>query len=611
MNWITTIWPMVAAVCLTLGFIELRIGLARPVDMARLFFSLSAFATAEECAVEWALTRAENPAQFQELLKWADLGNGLMIASLAAFIWVYFRPGNRWLALAGPCLWGVALIADFLPGSGLTYLEITNIRTIETFGGMTYRVAEGRPNPWNAITYLGVLMMFLFVIHASLRLARRGGLRRALIIGGSVAFWLFISGAHSALIEAGVLRMPYMISVSYLVIVLAMSFELTTDVSAAAQIGRQLQDSERRVDLASAAAGLGMWTWDLERNEGWGSAKTHSLLGSSESEHLSQSRFMDAVHPDDRGVVRRAVERSMTDDHDFDVEHRVQLPGEETRWVAARGRIERSAAGKPKLVRGVLLDISSRRRSEAELQRLQGQVAHTSRVTMLGQLATAIAHELHQPLGAILRNAEAAELFLDHDPPDLKELRAILIDIRADDRRAREVIDRLRALLQRRTIEPRALAVADLLTNIAVLIRADATARRTTVEVDSGLGLPQVMGDSVHLQQVLLNLVLNALDAIDCAASEERLITVRAQHRDGEDVEITVSDSGPGIPPADLAYIFDPFFTTKTSGMGIGLSVSRTIIEAHGGRIWAENDLAKGARFRFTLPTEESALAAR
>ena len=259
-------------------------------------------------------------------------------------------------------------------------------------------------------------------------------------------------------------------------------------------------------------------------------------------------------------------------------------------------------------MRGVLLDISSRRRSETELQRLQGQVAHTSRVTMMGQLATAIAHELHQPLGAILRNAEAAELFLDHNPPDLDELRAILADIRADDQRAREVIDRLRALLKRRTIEPLALAVADVLADIAALVRADATARNITVEMDSGLGLPPVMGDSVHLQQVLLNLVLNAMDAIDSAGSNERLITIRAQHRrDEQEVELMVSDSGPGIPSAELALIFDPFFTTKANGMGIGLSVSRTIIEAHAGRIWAENNSTKGATFRFTLPTEAKA----
>jgi two-component system sensor kinase FixL len=609
MNWMTITWPMVAAVCLTLGLIELRIGVARPVDVARLLFSLSAFATAGECGCELALMHAASPAQFQVILHWADALIVLMLSSLAGFIWAYFRSGNKWLALAVPCLGCVALVPDLLPGGADTiYLEITSLKTVQTLGSASYRVAEGRPNPWNAFVYLSVLMLFVFVVDASVRLARRGGVRRAVIIGGSVAVWLLVSSTHSALIESGIARMPYIISVSYLLIVLAMSYELTSDVSAAAKIGRELRDSERRMDLASAAAGLGMWTWDLNNRTGWASARTQRLLGYSDSEHLTQARFMDAVHPDDREGVRLAVERAMTSDHDFEMEHRVQVRGVETRWVTIRGRVERNDSGKPILVRGVLLDISSRRRSEMELVRLHSQLTHTSRVTMMGQLATALAHELHQPLGAILRNTEAAELFLDHDPPDLSELRAILIDIRADDKRAREVIDRLRALLKRRSVESRALALTDVLANIAALTRAETAARSITMEIESGFGLPSVMGDGVHLQQVLLNLVLNAMDAIDSAASKERLVTVRAQQRNGQDVEIAVSDTGPGIAPGDIALIFDPFFTTKASGMGIGLSVSRTIIEAHGGRIWAENNMTKGATFRFTLPTEETVM---
>jgi len=228
---------------------------------------------------------------------------------------------------------------------------------------------------------------------------------------------------------------------------------------------------------------------------------------------------------------------------------------------------------------------------------------------MMGQLASALAHELNQPLGAILRNAEAAELFLQHDPPELGELRPILADIRADDQRARDVIERLRALLKRRSIEPRALSVSDLLGNIAVLTRADAAARRVTLEIESGSGLPQVMGDWVHLQQVLLNLVLNAMDAVDGAPRNSRRIAVRARYPGEREVEVAVSDSGHGIVPEKLGLIFEPFFTTKANGMGIGLSISRTIIEAHGGRIWAENSAPEGATFRFTLPTAEEGLA--
>jgi two-component system, LuxR family, sensor kinase FixL len=258
-------------------------------------------------------------------------------------------------------------------------------------------------------------------------------------------------------------------------------------------------------------------------------------------------------------------------------------------------------------MRGVLLDITVRRRSEVELQHLHGQLAHTSRVSMMGELATAIAHELQQPLGAILRNAEAAELFLEQDPPDLGELRAILTDIRADDQRARDVIERLRALLRRRSIEPRALALGEVMRNVLALTRADAAGRSITVQIESGSAPPQIMGDAVHLQQVLLNLVFNAMDAIDRANGRRRLITIRAEDRGGRRVEVMVSDTGHGIPSMELGLIFEPFFTTKTSGMGIGLSVSRTIIEAHGGRIWAENNATEGATFRFTLPTEDKA----
>jgi C4-dicarboxylate-specific signal transduction histidine kinase len=451
-------------------------------------------------------------------------------------------------------------------------------------------------------------MLLVFVIDASVRLARRGEVRRAIYIGGSATVWMAIAGTQSALIEIGVLHMPYLISVAFLLVVLAMSFELTTDIAAAARIGRELIDSERRMDLATDAVGLGTWTWDLVGRKDWASGRAKQLLGLAASEQLTQARYLDAVHPEDRDRVILALDRSMRGDHDFEVEHRVQLHGAETRWLASRGRAERNALGHPILVRGVLLDISSRRGSELELQRLQGQLAHTSRVTMMGQLATAIAHELHQPLGAILRNAEAAELFLDHDPPDLDELRAILIDIRADDKRAREVIDRLRALLKRRSIEPRVLSVADVMANIAALTRAEAAARGVSVEIEPAAGLPPIMGDGVHLQQVLLNLVLNAMDAIESAAGTERLIRVRARRREGSEVEVMVSDTGPGIAAEKIEQIFEPFFTTKTSGMGIGLSVSRTIIEAHAGRIWAENNPTRGATFRFTLPTEEEML---
>jgi C4-dicarboxylate-specific signal transduction histidine kinase len=209
---------------------------------------------------------------------------------------------------------------------------------------------------------------------------------------------------------------------------------------------------------------------------------------------------------------------------------------------------------------------------------------------------------LSQPLGAILRNTEAAELFLQHEPPDLDELRAILTDIRQDDQRAGGVIERLRALLMRRTFAPRSLSVSDLLEDIAILTRTDSSSRKAHVRVEPTPGLPAVMGDPVQLQQVLLNLVLNAMDAVEDAPIERRKVTVNAQRNGTREVEVAVSDSGHGIAPEKLGRLFEPFFTTKPNGMGIGLSISQTIIQAHGGRIWAENNAGAGATFRFALP---------
>lgn len=420
MNWITIVWPMVAAVCLTLALIELRIGVTPPVEWARLMFSWCALLTAVACGIELSMMRAQRPDQLDTLLRWGDLTSFLMLTSLTAFVWIYFRSGNRWLALAGPCLYAVGLPFDMPPGSSLVYLRVTGIETMHTFGGASFQVAVGQPNPWNILAYLATLMMLIFVGDAALRLARRGETRRAWIIGGSILFWGLICGIQSALIESGLIRMPYTVSVVFLGVVLAMSFELTRDVSAAAKLGMELRDSQQRLDLATQAASLGMWTWNLSTHEAWVSTRVRALLGLGESEHVRFEQIIEAVHPDDRDAVREAVDRSVAERRDLEIEHRIQSPSSDQRWISLRGQLERNTAGETtNVMRGVLFDISARRQSELEMHRLRGELAHTSRVSMLGQLTTALAHELHQPLGAILRNAEAAELFLEQEPLNL------------------------------------------------------------------------------------------------------------------------------------------------------------------------------------------------
>ena len=606
MNWITITWPMVAAACLTLGLIELSIGLAQRPHAPRLLFALSAFTVACVSGLELALMRTNVLAEWWLLMRLLDIAVGVMLVSLMAFIRVYFGTGRKWLAFAVLVLYAMGLAFDYLPwappGSGMTYQQIIGFRTVETFGGVSFYAAEGVPNPWNIFPYLAVLAQIAFVVDASVRWRRNGGDRRAVVVGGAVVFFFLSGGLQAALVETGVLNTPYMISWAYLAVLIAMSIELNADVLAGARLAGQLRESERRMGLASAAADLGIWTWDIGHDTIWATRRARELFGFSESEHIDRARFLGALHPEDCEAVDQAIEDALATDRGYEVEYRVLLPEGKMRWMTARGQVEHDDRGKPVLLRGVVLDISARRNTELELQELRSQLAHASRTSMMGQLASALAHELSQPLGAILRNTEAAELFLERDPPDLDELRAILADIRQDDLRAGGVIDRLRALLKRRSFAPRALSVREELANVVALVRSDSATRRVAIEIDVATDLPLVMGDAVHLQQVLLNLILNAMDAVEEVAAARRKVTVRAQRHSEGEIEVAVEDSGLGITPERLGRLFEPFFTTKENGMGIGLSISRTIIEAHGGRIWAENNAVAGATFRFTLP---------
>jgi two-component system sensor kinase FixL len=607
MNWITLTWPMLAGACLTLGLIELRIGIAQPPRAARLLFALSAFAVAAISGFELALMQADTLADWWRSMRLLDIAVGLMLLSLTGFIWVYFGTGRKSVALAIPILYLTGLAFDYLPGAppgaGMTYQRLIGFQTVETFGGVSFQMAEGVPNPWNLLPYSAVIALIVFIVDASWRLRHQGGRTRAARVGGAIAIFLAVAGLQAALLEIGVLNTPYMISWFYLAVLVVMAGELNADVLAAARLAGQLRESEHRMELAGAAANLGMWAWNLANDRIWASNRARALFGFSESEPIDYAQFLSALHPDDRVTVEHAVARALADDGDYEAELRLPLPGGETRWIASRGQVERDTSGKPVLMRGVVADISARRRLETELQELRAELAHASRVSMLGQLASTLSHELRQPLGAILRNAEAAEIYLGQEPLDRDELRAILGDIRHDDERAIGVIERLRALLQRRSLSPRAISIADdVLEPVRALARFDAAAREVRLAIDASDALPLVQGDPVHLQQVLLNLVLNAMDAVADQPADRRQVTVRAQRHGEGAVEIAVSDSGPGINPERIGQLFAPFFTTKPDGMGIGLSISRTIVEAHGGRIWGENNPGEGATFRFTLP---------
>ncbi|WFU18512.1 ABC transporter substrate binding protein [Bradyrhizobium sp. CB3481] len=239
--------------------------------------------------------------------------------------------------------------------------------------------------------------------------------------------------------------------------------------------------------------------------------------------------------------------------------------------------------------------------AEMESHKRMTELAHVNRQATTGELSSSIAHELNQPLGSILANAETAELILKSDNPDLEEIKEILADIRRDDQRAGEVIRRLRGFLKRTPFETRDIDVNEIMGEAFKFLSVQASARNVSLYLQTAPGALRIKGDPIQLQQVVLNLVVNAMDAM-ATIPYGRTVIGRTELNGGSSAVISISDSGPGIPADRLAQVFDPFFTTKDQGMGIGLSIARTIILAHKGQIWAENQSGGGAAFHFSLP---------
>ena len=252
---------------------------------------------------------------------------------------------------------------------------------------------------------------------------------------------------------------------------------------------------------------------------------------------------------------------------------------------------------------GLIIERHRRHSAEEELRRRIMQVIHLNRTATAGALSATVAHQLNQPLGAILNYAETAELLLSEDSLDVPQLREIIADIRRDDQRASEVIKHLRGLLtQRGEFELQTFNLNDVIAAAIRILEPEAVKRGVALDTVQATTAFPVHADQVQLQQVILNLAFNAMDAVAAATPDRRRLMIQAIAAGKDDVEVVVSDSGPGIPNQELERVFEALYTTKASGTGLGLSIARTIVETNGGRIWAENREGGGAVFRFTMP---------
>jgi PAS domain S-box-containing protein len=321
-------------------------------------------------------------------------------------------------------------------------------------------------------------------------------------------------------------------------------------------------------------------------------------LGYSREELLAK-RFLDFVHPDDLDRTQKTVSSLASQQKVVYFENRYRCKDGTYRWL------EWNSAPAGNLIYAAAHDVTERLKEEIETRQRRDELAHVTRIAMMGELTTALAHEINQPLTAILSNAEAAQRFLSQASPDIGEVRQILEDIVRDDRRANDVVRKVRALVKKEKLRDEPLDLNEMIGVVVDLIRADSLLQGLSIATDLSPRLAVIHGDGIQLQQVILNLILNGAAAMRNSPSGQRKIIVRTAMLDGWTVKTFVTDFGTGIDERHIDRLFEPFYTTKPEGLGMGLSISQTIIKAHGGTMEAWNNRQGGATFAFTLPVHD------
>ena len=313
-----------------------------------------------------------------------------------------------------------------------------------------------------------------------------------------------------------------------------------------------------------------------------------------------QKIIEERVHPDDRAAFVQTAETTMREKRDIDLEHRIVFPDGSIRFHHVVAHPIVNAAGEVVEIFGTTMDITDRTMAMESARRAQMELAHVTRLTTMGELVASIAHEVNQPLAAVVTNGNASLRWLDGEPPNLREVRDATERIIASAMRASEIVSRIRSLVAKKEAERVALDINDVVRGVLALSAAEMRRYGVSLQTDLAVDLRAVFADPIQLQQVMLNLIINAIDAMRADTCRERTLVVRSEQAQNR-VLVTVKDSGCGISPEDQPRIFDPFYTTKSGGIGMGLAISRSIIQAHGGAIWMTPQAAGGSAFFFTV----------
>jgi two-component system sensor kinase FixL len=503
--------------------------------------------------------------------------NILASLTLVPFIVTWSGDGIAWL--------GKIRRARILE-AGLLLIGLLSINTI-----VFYKLA---PTADSALLYLPLP----FLIWAAVRFGSRGA-SAAICTLTVLAIW---SAGHGYGPFSTRSAEENALSIQMFLIVMSVPLLLLAGVIEERSKGETtIREREERISLAAESANLAFWSINFEREESWMSDKGRAIFNFGPDEHLSRELFLSRVHPEDRNAVDEAIEGARVSAQTFEIEYRLLRPDGDIRWLISRGRYVSNDDGGVRELIGVAIDVTAQVEADLQLGLQREEMARMSRVSSMGELTASLAHELNQPLTAIASNAAAGRRLLAQGSPDRTMFEELLADVATDARRAGDIIHGIHHFVRKSEGRRCPVNLNEIVQEVLRLLHSDLLGRGTAVETQLAPNLPSVEANPVHLQQVLLNLLMNSLEAMQSTPIGKRRIVISTKCEDTSSVLVSVCDSGGGLPKEDLDKVFTHFYSTKPNGMGMGLTIVRSIVEAHGGKLNAENS-DEGARFFFRLP---------
>src|ERR1700758_687461 len=602
MNWITVIWSMNVGACLTLAAFYGAVWCKQRENSVYLLFSCSAVAAAIISAFELWMLNATTVEQYQLLMRWIHVPVWVLTLSFVAFVRLYLHAGRAWLAWSIYSLRTLVFIINFIFPVSINFRDITDIRRF-SWGGQMLSVPVGIPNPWGLLSEISLLLLLVFCIDATITVWRRGDRRRALLIGGSMIFGAILAW-HVPLVIWGIIDVPFFLGFTYAAIVAAMGYELSRDMARAARLTRELEISEKRFNLAADSANLGMWEWDLEKDEIWVTPTRRAQLGFPASGRITFEDLISRWHADDRDKVREAVNDALQNGKDYQVDFRLVRADGSVHWVSARGRVQVDANGKPKRLTGISLDITARKEAEVlarqqrgELEKLRQQktaflereVAERARlerevIESCAREQRRIAYDLHDGVGQHLVGVALSAKLLEEQLRATRPLEADKASaiVRLANEAARH------ARLTARTLEG-ADGVGDLKTALETLARnISQNCRVKTVIKADAFSSPISAPVSAQLYRIVQEAVHNA---VEHGYARQVWIDLGFNH---QNMVLTIRDDGKG-------------FDAGTDSDGMGLRIMQYRAQCIGGSCEVQSNCAKGTIVTCRVPLQADA----